>query len=253
MPFRSLIKRLALLMLTAASLAVLCLIGLLWWMKVADDSVVTVVNLTGAPLTGVVRASEAFPLDEMAPGRRRRIVHHPVGELAHVFEWSSAPGKTVEAESPYHDHLFEVAEDGPDDESIVLVEPGSLRVFDVDHMPVGAETARIRRLAGYELDRRVPSPSGALEAVIRVGPSLNSNRSWRVVVVSRGASVGSGATVIEATDAAGLRVAWSSDRALKVNAPHARVQWLHRWSPMFLEIGGIVQTTFDRAGRAPAD
>lgn len=251
MAFRRFLKALVRAVLVSAVILFLAFCWQRWWFFVVDDSLVTVVNATDKPLQASLRASKTYSLDGLQPGRRRRIAHHPVVELSYVIEWAQASGKVITAESPYHADLLELVEDGPDHESIALFQGSKLRILNVDELSSQPDGSVLGRLAGYEPDKRIPNPSGSLEAVVRVGPSLTSNRAWRVMVVAHGLRGTQGVSVFEAKEVEDFSVRWASDRALIISARRARPVRIDPWALMPFEGPGFISTRFE-VERKPA-
>ena len=195
----------------------------LWWSGLADDLLTVVVNRSDAPLKGRLIADKAYELDGQAPGTVRRIAHHPLGEGSYRVEGDFAGTGT---EGPYHGGPVDLAEDGPDAESIVLFTPGGVQVWDVDRLQA-EERYDVLSSAGYEPDRRVPASSGEVAALVRVGPSLDAGRASRVIVLTPTDVPRQGATVFQGTDVRDLKVAWSPGGELLIRAKAAGSYWAH--------------------------
>ena len=213
----------------------LTLAAMAWWLHVVDDPLATVVNQSGSSVAhGRFQAERDYGFDGLAAGAKRRFPHHARGEISYLIDATLASGARLQAQGPYHASVPDMAEDGPDEESIVLLQPGAVRIVNVDDLATLPDGAAVGAAAGYDSDRRIVSPSGVLDAVIRVGPSLTADRAWRVILVEHGQPAAIGATVFEATHVKDLMVRWTSDRSVRIGADKAHIKWTHSFASLFV-------------------
>lgn len=218
----------------AASMAIV--VGGFGWLSNVDDLVTTVVNRSGAPLQATFFANSAYAsgnrttaFDGVPPGGRRRLAHHPYGEVSFEIAARLPSGRAIKAGGPYHGGPVDVAEDGPDGEAVVVVEPNGVRVINVNRRTEALGAAEALRAAGYEPDKIVASPSGDRKALIRVGPSLKADRAWRVILLDNDEYLNFVPTVFEATEVRDLDVYWEQNGDLMIRAASAKVSWAHPW------------------------
>ena len=71
--------------------------------------------------------------------------------------------------------------------------------------------------------RRIPSPDGAIDAILATAEDTDSAASYQVTVARRGLTISQGKTVFVVDQVDGVELLWHDTRTLFVKSPRGRV------------------------------